>query len=67
MVDTFSSALKEFLENKEVEDTIKIVILGRVKIYIEKYITTRKIPDSCIGFIIGNSIWNIFLGRILYI
>jgi polyribonucleotide nucleotidyltransferase len=41
MVDRFNDAIKEMLEKQETEDDIATIILGRVKIYIEEYITDR--------------------------
>lgn len=41
MVDQFKKALEKWFVEQEVEDTIKTIILGRIKIYIEKYITER--------------------------
>ncbi len=46
MVDKFSDAIKEFLKEKEADEKIQTVILGRVKIYIEKYITARIIKKD---------------------
>jgi len=41
MVDKFSEAIKEMLVAKEAEEKIITVILGRVKIYVEEFITDR--------------------------
>jgi polyribonucleotide nucleotidyltransferase len=41
MVDQFKKALEKWFVEQEVEDTVKTIILGRIKIYIEKYITER--------------------------
>lgn len=39
MVDRFVEAVKEMLVAKEVDETIKKIVLGRVKTYVEEYIT----------------------------
>lgn len=39
LVDKFAKAIKEILSEKEVEEKIKTVILGRVKLYVEEHIT----------------------------
>ncbi len=41
MVDKFSAAIKEFLEAKEAPENVIKILVGRVKIYVEKYITAR--------------------------
>jgi len=41
MVDKFSEAIKEMLQTEGVEEQIQTVILSRVKIYIEEFITAR--------------------------
>jgi polyribonucleotide nucleotidyltransferase len=41
MIEKFSSAIQENLISKEVDETLQKIILGRVKLYIEKYITKR--------------------------
>lgn len=41
MVDKFSTAIAEMLKAKEVDEAIQKIILGRVKIYVEKYITLQ--------------------------
>lgn len=41
MVDRFSTAITEMLKAKEVDEGIQKIILGRVKIYVEKYITLQ--------------------------
>lgn len=41
MVDRFSIAIAEMLKAKEVDEGIQKIILGRVKIYVEKYITLQ--------------------------
>lgn len=45
MVEKFSKAVEEFLATKEVEEIIKKVVLGRVKIYVEEHIS-RAIIES---------------------
>lgn len=47
MVDRFARAIEEMLTAKEgLEDTIKAVILGRVKIYVEEFISERIIKNE---------------------
>lgn len=41
MVDRFAKAIEEMLTAKETEETIKKIILGRIKIYVEKFITAQ--------------------------
>lgn len=41
MVDKFSEAIKELLKTKEIAEDIQKIILGRVKVYVEKYITLQ--------------------------
>jgi len=41
LLDKFSVAIKEMLVAKEVEDKIQTVILSRIKIYVEEFITAR--------------------------
>lgn len=41
MVDRFTDAAEKMLKEKEVEEQIQKVILGRVKIYVEEYISER--------------------------
>ena len=41
MLDKFGAAVSEMLKAKEVDETIQKIILGRVKIYVEKYITLQ--------------------------
>lgn len=41
MVDKFSEAIKEMLQTEGAEEQIQTVILSRVKIYIEEFITAR--------------------------
>lgn len=41
MVERFKQAIEKLLVAKEVDDTVKTIILGRTKIYIEKYISER--------------------------
>ena len=46
LVDKFSDAIAEMLKEKEVDEKIMKIILGRVKIYVEKYITERIIKKG---------------------
>ncbi len=47
MVDRFSKAIEELLGNKEeIDDAHKKVILGRVKTYVEKYITEQILKNE---------------------
>ncbi len=46
LVDKFSEAIAEMLKAKEVDEKIAKIVLGRVKIYIEKYITERIIKKD---------------------
>lgn len=39
LVDKFKKAIEEMLVTKETDETVKKIILGRIKVYIEKYIT----------------------------
>jgi len=41
MIDRFAQEIEQFLVGKEVSEDIQKIILGRVKIYVEKYITKR--------------------------
>jgi len=41
MVDRFSKAIEEILKTKEVDESVQKIILGRVKVYVEKHITER--------------------------
>ncbi|OGH80447.1 MAG: polyribonucleotide nucleotidyltransferase [Candidatus Magasanikbacteria bacterium RIFCSPLOWO2_02_FULL_44_11] len=41
MVDRFQKAVEEMLTAQEIEEKIKKIILGRVKIYVEEFITQR--------------------------
>ncbi len=41
MVDRFSKAIEEMLVAEAADETIKKIILGRVKLYVEKHITER--------------------------
>ena len=41
MLDKFSEAISEMLKAKEIAEDIQKIILGRVKTYVEKYITLR--------------------------
>ncbi len=41
MVDKFKTAIAELLAAKEASDSAQKIILGKVKIYLEKYITER--------------------------
>jgi polyribonucleotide nucleotidyltransferase len=46
LVDKFSEAISEMLKAKEVDEKIAKIVLGRVKIYVEKYITERIIKHN---------------------
>lgn len=46
MVNRFNDAIKEKLILEEVNETISKVILGRVKVYIEKHITEKIIKEE---------------------
>lgn len=41
LVNKFSDAIKEMLVEKAVDETVMKIVLGRVKIYVEKYITEQ--------------------------
>ena len=41
MVDKFATAISEMLITDEVEESIQNIILGRIKVYVEKYITLQ--------------------------
>lgn len=41
MVDRFNEAIEKMLVEKEISEEIQTIILGRVKIYVEKYITKQ--------------------------
>lgn len=41
LINKFSDAIKEMLVAKETDETIMKIVLGRVKIYVEKYITEQ--------------------------
>ncbi|MDD4476591.1 MAG: polyribonucleotide nucleotidyltransferase [Patescibacteria group bacterium] len=41
MVDKFSKEIEKILKEKETDETIVKIVLGRIKVYIEKYITER--------------------------
>lgn len=41
LIERFSTAVAEMLKSKEVDEGIQKIILGRVKIYVEKYITLQ--------------------------
>lgn len=41
MVDRFTNAVVELMKEKEVDAAVQTVILGRMKIYVEKFITKR--------------------------
>lgn len=46
LIEKFSEAISEMLKAKEVDEKIAKIILGRVKIYVEKYITERIIKNN---------------------
>jgi polyribonucleotide nucleotidyltransferase len=41
LINKFSDAIKEMLVSKETNETVMKIVLGRVKIYVEKYITEQ--------------------------
>lgn len=41
LINKFSDAIKEMLVAKETDETVMKIVLGRVKIYVEKYITEQ--------------------------
>ena len=41
LIDKFSEAIAEMLKAKEVAEDIQKIILGRIKVYVEKYITLQ--------------------------
>jgi polyribonucleotide nucleotidyltransferase len=45
LVEKFEAAIKDMLVARKVEDAIKTVVLGRVKIYVEEYVS-REILES---------------------
>jgi polyribonucleotide nucleotidyltransferase len=45
LVEKFETAIKDMLVARKVEDAIKTVVLGRVKIYVEEYVS-REILES---------------------
>jgi polyribonucleotide nucleotidyltransferase len=47
LIDKFAKAIKELLDGQEgLDDAVKTVVLGRVKIYVEKYISERIIAKE---------------------
>lgn len=42
LIDKFSDAVQKILESKEIDDTIKNIILGRVKLYVEEHIRVKE-------------------------
>lgn len=46
MVDRFSAEIKEMLEEKEADEKTMSIILGRVKIYVEKVISERILKNK---------------------
>ncbi|MFH1291858.1 MAG: polyribonucleotide nucleotidyltransferase [bacterium] len=46
MIRKFEEAVKENLTNQEVDENIQKIVLGRVKIYIEKHITDKIIKEE---------------------
>jgi len=46
MIDRFSVAIKEMLEADEVEESIQKNVLGKVKLYVEKYITLQILDND---------------------
>lgn len=41
MVDRFAEAIKQLLESKETDEVVKKIVLARVKIYVEEFISER--------------------------
>ena len=41
LIDKFSDAIKQMLVERETDETVMKIVLGRVKIYVEKYITEQ--------------------------
>ncbi|MFA5175323.1 MAG: polyribonucleotide nucleotidyltransferase [Patescibacteria group bacterium] len=41
MVDKFSKEIEKILKEKEIDETIAKIVLGRIKVYVEKYISER--------------------------
>jgi len=46
MVDRFSDAIKKMLEESETEESIQKNVLGKVKVYVEKYITLQILDND---------------------
>ena len=46
MIEKFSAAIEEMLTAREADETVKKIILGRVKIYVEKHITAKIIEEE---------------------
>ena len=46
LLEKFSEAIAEMLKAKEVDEKIAKIVLGRVKVYVEKYITERIITKD---------------------
>ncbi len=41
LIEQFSEAIKQMLEEKETDETVMKIVMGRVKVYVEKYITEQ--------------------------
>ncbi len=46
LINKFSDAIKEMLVAKETDETVMKIVLGRVKIYVEKYITEQILKQN---------------------
>ncbi|OGH93062.1 MAG: polyribonucleotide nucleotidyltransferase [Candidatus Magasanikbacteria bacterium RIFOXYD1_FULL_40_23] len=46
LVNKFSDAIKQMLVEKETSETVMKIVLGRVKIYVEKYITEQILKNN---------------------
>ncbi len=46
LINKFSDAIKEMLVAKETNETVMKIVLGRVKIYVEKYITEQILKQN---------------------
>ncbi len=46
LIEKFSEAIKQMLVEKETDETTMKIVLGRVKIYVEKYITEQILKNN---------------------
>ncbi|MBI2037907.1 MAG: polyribonucleotide nucleotidyltransferase [Candidatus Magasanikbacteria bacterium] len=46
LINKFSDAIKQMLVEKETDETVMKIVLGRVKIYVEKYITEQILKNN---------------------